>query len=360
MGLLLIPKKFKEFISELKKEDNIGIYFDGDPDGLTAGAIIFRALKKMNLTPKLIFTQGKGNPFLSKETADFLKKNKINKFICVDISLDQQPEGIKECEKTAEKILILDHHKRYNDVDSDKTVMFKSGELSELDGAAYPSAKFSFDLFSEFTDLNGESWISATGIIGDNGLRHWKEFIEEVYEKHKTNFSKLNKLQELISAVEVSNAQKLNELVIEFINAKKPEDILNSRFAGLIKELEKEMNKLMEKFQKEKEVFEELELVFFEFESSKRIKSPLANMVSNEFYPNKTVFIFQVTGEKVLISARRQDYKVKVNDLIEESIKGFDNASGGGHIPAAAGKIMLNDLKEFKERIKKKLKHKYI
>ena len=57
----------------------------------------------------------------------------------------------------------------------------------------------------------------------------------------------------------------------------------------------------------------------------------------------------------VSFSARRQDFKVKTNDLLEKAVKGFENAGAGGHIPASAGRIKKEDLPEFKKRILKAL-----
>jgi len=50
-------------------------------------------------------------------------------------------------------------------------------------------------------------------------------------------------------------------------------------------------------------------------------------------------------------SARRQDFKVKTNEVLETAVKGFEDAGAGGHIPASAGRIRKSDLPEFKKRV---------
>jgi single-stranded DNA-specific DHH superfamily exonuclease len=348
-----IPLKFKEFVLKINEKDNVGIIFDGDPDGLCSGAIIFKAIQKITgKKPVLIFTQGKDNPWMNKKTAEKLKENKVNKVICVDSSIDQKLEGIKEIEKVVEKFLIIDHHKKYNEVDSNKTIMFKAGNLSNLDGAQYPCSKFSFDLFSFLSDLNEIKWIAGVGILGDNGLKTWNEFTKTAAKEINSNLNELNKLKELITSVEVMNWNELNELVFEFIKAKNPKEVLESKFNIYLTEFEKEVQRILNEFNEKKEEINDL--VFFEINSNKRLKGEIANRLSN-LEPNKTFFIFQKFNEQILISARRQDNMIKMNDLIEESIKGLNNASGGGHIPAAAGKIQLKDLNEFKEKIKEKI-----
>ena len=66
------------------------------------------------------------------------------------------------------------------------------------------------------------------------------------------------------------------------------------------------------------------------------------------------------SGGKVLrFSARRQDFKVKVNDLLEEAVEGIPGADAGGHIPAAAGSIPREKLAVFKENVIRILREKH-
>ncbi len=349
-----IPREFKEFVKGISKKDRVGIIFDGDPDGLCSGVIIFHAIQQIReKKPELIFTQGKQNPFLNETTVEKIVEKKINKLICVDISIDQNPRGIKLVERVVEKFLIIDHHKKYNNVNSSKTFMIKAGEVSKLDGAKYPCSKFSYDLFSQYTDLTKFDWVSSIGILGDNGLNQWREFVLKSVEKISSSLNELVKVKDLITAIESMNWIELNELVFELIKAKKPSEILELKYVEKAKEFETEVKKVLKEFEEKKQ--EKKDLILFEFKSKLRLKGEIANIVSNK-QPHKTIIIMQIQKNQVLISARRQDYKIKMNDLIENTIKGFENASGGGHIPAAAAKIQLKDLNEFKKRIKKELK----
>ena len=66
-------------------------------------------------------------------------------------------------------------------------------------------------------------------------------------------------------------------------------------------------------------------------------------------YKDKTLVFYQIKGDQALISARRNDGKVKVNDLLEKACKGLGKA--GGHIVAAGATIDKKHLKKFLERI---------
>ena len=64
----------------------------------------------------------------------------------------------------------------------------------------------------------------------------------------------------------------------------------------------------------------------------------------------------EMNPDRIWFSARRQDFKVKMNELLEEAVKGIPDSSAGGHIPAAAGSIPKSYEDRFKENIVKILK----
>jgi nanoRNase/pAp phosphatase (c-di-AMP/oligoRNAs hydrolase) len=55
------------------------------------------------------------------------------------------------------------------------------------------------------------------------------------------------------------------------------------------------------------------------------------------------------------MSLRRQDKKVNCGRVAQRAIKNLNNASGGGHIPAAGVHIMSKDWEIFRNRILKLL-----
>ncbi|MCD6434598.1 MAG: hypothetical protein J7L14_03225, partial [Candidatus Diapherotrites archaeon] len=59
--------------------------------------------------------------------------------------------------------------------------------------------------------------------------------------------------------------------------------------------------------------------------------------------------VFQRKNSHVLFSARRADFKVRCNEMLEFAVRGIGVA--GGHIPAAAGSANAKHLKKIKKRI---------
>jgi len=51
------------------------------------------------------------------------------------------------------------------------------------------------------------------------------------------------------------------------------------------------------------------------------------------------------------ISARNQKGKRDMNKLLGESVKGLEEATGGGHPKAAGGTFLKKDLEKFKQNI---------
>ncbi len=343
---------FDQAIKQITKKDKIALCPDLDADGISSGAITYVALKKIRgKAPDIVIIQPYKTTEILPETIKKMKQKKINKLIIVDFAFDQNKKEAKKIESQVEKIIVIDHHTDYK-LKTKKTFIVKPQHLGKIEPSKYPTSKFCYDLFSRHANIKETSWISSVGLIGDNQLKQWKEFVKKSAKEHKTNLDKLKKISKIISATESLKPKKLKELLNLMVKAKKPKDILKSKFSRLEKKLTKMSNALLKKFNKKKENYEKLDLIWFNFFSKENMKSELINRASNELHPNKTIIVVQDKGDKYLyFSARRQDFKVKVNKLLEKAVKGLKNAGAGGHIPAAAGRIMKKDYEKFKKRI---------
>ncbi len=63
--------------------------------------------------------------------------------------------------------------------------------------------------------------------------------------------------------------------------------------------------------------------------------------------------LITVFGDKLKVSARSQDFKVPMNDLLKKSVNEFDNANAGGHDPASGASLPRENLDEFKKNLVK-------
>ncbi len=345
--------EFDSFIKSISPQDKIALLHDLDADGISSGAIAYNAVKLLRgKTPDLVITQPfKTTEILPKSIA-LLKKKKINKLIVVDSALDQSPDCVSKAEKIVQGILVIDHHKDYGSAKFKKTIVIKPQLVSDVEPSQYPTAKFAFDLFSRHVKLWQHSWTACVGLMGDNQLEQWREFAEGAASEINSSIDEFWKINEIISAVETLAPAKLQKLMLLMAASSHPSQIINSGFSSYVAKLNSQLDKLLRQFKKERKVFDSQGLVWFEFKAKSNIKSALINKVSNDYFPDKTVIVVQDKGGRHLyFSARRQDFRVKTNDLLENAVKGLEGAGAGGHVPASAGRIRKRDLKEFRKRI---------
>ncbi|MBS3061985.1 MAG: DHH family phosphoesterase [Candidatus Diapherotrites archaeon] len=355
-----ILKRFDLFLKALSKNDRVGLWVHCDGDGLMSGAIAAKAVESLiGKRPDIFFCSGYPNQDGLMRKISVLKDRQCNKVLILDLSLDQDDFVIKNLEPFAE-VLFVDHHKVYNDFNSEKTVFIKAEWIAPkgMDPSKYPASKMAFDLFSRQVDLSSSSWLCCIGLYADCANGAWKTFFDSELKKSKTDLDAIKKSCQVIDAVGIIDNSKFSELYRLFLDASGTRDILASDFFGLAKDLEEEMDYWLLEFKKKAEFFPEIELVWFVFHPRFPIKSPFINKISFDFYPNQTVVLVQLLdGMKTAnFSGRRQDGKVRVNDLLEESVKGIENASAGGHAPAAAGKVSRENLELFKNNLLSELR----
>jgi len=350
---------FKKTILNIKKTDKLAIIYHPDADGFTSAFIASAAIERLcGRKPKLVFCQKRRHVEIVDRSVKKLKDAKINYVITVDLCVDQAPKNIKRIEKFA-KLLIIDHHKTYYDLNSDNIVFIKANKISKLDGSKYPASKMTYDLFSKLVNLEDISWVAAVGVMGDNATSTWKSFVKKAAKRAKVKEEDLLEIKKVIDGVEALNGDGFIKLMKEFEKAKKPKDLLKGKSAKYKKLLDNRLCKLMTKAMNDTDMYSDIELMIFDFKEKFNMKSAFVNQMSN-IHPNMTIIAIEDLGKEMVgVSARRQDFKIKMNELLEEATKNLDGASGGGHIPASGGKIKRKDREKFKKNIIRILKKKY-
>ncbi len=347
-----LEKKFKEFCTELSKNDKIAIIHHSDADGLCSALIAGKAIERLTgRKPVVVLPYEYGNIKQERKAVAQIKKKKANKLLVVDLGIDSSLHSLAE-KCSFEKCLVIDHHKLYKDLNSKKIVFLKAQFFTKKKPSAYVASKFAFDLFNKVTDISDLDWLACIGILGDMSLDAWQPFVKKTIKKRNVSMTWLYRFLDLIASVEVVANKKIPELYWEFFDAKHPSDVLESKFHKLLNEFTKEKDRLVEGFAEKAKQFPEIELYFYAIKARyENIKSYVINEIS-EMRPHKTIILLQFLPKgRVRFSARRQDCKVKVNDLLTEAIKGIPNSNAGGHAPAAAGSIPRQHAKKFKTNI---------
>ena len=357
--------RFEKFIRNIKTTDRIAVVHHTDSDGVCSGVIIGKVIERLrNKMIDLRLNQNHDEIPISQDTIHSLKQNRINKVIITDMCVDQEYKKIKEMEKFAE-ILVLDHHKQYHDLNSGKTIMIKSSVLSKnINSASYCASKLAYDIFSRIMCIDDLDWISVVGIIGDCAGETWSSFVNETFRKYHIRINgdlfktDLGRIANIISAVEAQDIQKIKDCFDALYNAKDYREFLKSDVVKYEQNMKKELDYWKNNTEKLAEFYPDIDFIFYLIKPKYHVKSALSTILSFR-YPDKTIVIAQDTNDRLLpISARRRDYKIAVNDLLEKAIKSLKDAEGGGHIPAAGGRIRREDLDVFKKNLIKLLKDK--
>ncbi len=320
-----------------------------DSDGLTAAAQLINKLKKMNIGYNIIL----GSPERLRHN-NFWKRIRNDLVFFIDIPADQQSSQLIRLSNKA-NIVIIDHHKTTIDMNNKSIIHYYPAIMGVK--KYYPSSKQVYDLF------NGIDWMACIGIIGDYGGKQWREFINKVHKKYgfkecvdENCFdSPFAKYDQLISAARMIKGDKgCIKVLRTLINSSDFNDFKNKviDLEEWSKEVDDYINYIKKDYEQNKE--EVNDTVFYELNNPRyRIGSALSTIISTE-HPNKTIIIMVERGENTNINLRRQDGKIRVNDLATKCAQQV-GGTGGGHDKASGATIRTEYKEEFKECIKKEL-----
>ncbi|MBI4739087.1 DHH family phosphoesterase [Candidatus Woesearchaeota archaeon] len=358
-------QRFDAFVKSLTANDRIALMHDTDPDGICSGALVAASVERIRKKPiDLVIPKGHEKVTLTDENLKMLQQNKINKLITTDLGIDGDPATVRQAEVFCE-IVIFDHHKISNDVNSPRTIVAKAQYITDkIDSSQYPASKLVYDLFSRHVDLSDRDWVAAAGLIADASAKTWQTFLDGLFVKYgekkldnifDTPFGMVGRIITSSIGIDAAHVPALFKCVLE---AKSYKDVLSSKFKEYEEKYSAELKRCIDECRQKAEFHPELELIWYEIKSPYKINSPVSTILS--FMPENlsmTIIIAQDMGDGAYaISSRRQDGKIAMNDLMENAIKGLEKAGGGGHKPAAGARVLKNDWRVFKKRVLDALK----
>jgi len=348
-------------MNKITDKDKIAVYFGPDNDGLCSSIITSEAIKRLRNRPiDLLIYEESNEPKISRKNIRKLKDNEINRLIVLDIAIDSAPEDTLEA-LVNYKTLVLDHHQTVQDLNRQGIIFVKPEFFSDIPSAKYPVSKLAYDLFSKLIDIQDLDWISSIGILSDSAYPTWKAFVDEVNRRHhlktdkdiwKSDLGLVASNLHYAILYSKNNLPKCSEILK---NSNSPRDILTSPIKKYKEIVERKIQTLINNFPKNSESYHRGDVILYEIQSRFDICSTLSTIISNKYIPNKTLIVIQPENGRVTINARRQDGKINLANIIRGAVSGFDNASGGGHIPAAGASINKKDLPAFKKNILKML-----
>ncbi|GEM_PF-1037401 len=347
-------QQWDTIITGLRKNDRIAVIHDADPDGVCAAVVINKILEKIRGRGiDLRLNRKGGRHHIAPEMLTQLKKKKISHIITTDLPVEENLQTLLGAAKMA-NVIILDHHKLCNNVNSKKVLLLKPQLLwKEPNPAYYATAKLIFDLGSRLCDLSEIEWIAGAGLIGDSGFMQWGEYLHNLLRRLKITPKKnwfdtsIGKVPATISLALCYNKKFVARCYETLKKAKDWNSFCNSPLKKYSSAVEQEIRKHVQKFSRVKPVEE---IYLYELQPKYHITGTLSTILGHK-HPNKTVIIADISDKTVFVSARRNDSKVAVNDLLSQSVKGIAGAQGGGHIPAAGASVPKERYAQFKQNL---------
>lgn len=359
------------FLRGITKDDRVGVLYDDDGDGMSAAASVIIGVERLTGKPPFLVKSFEHTPsYIDDLLPQKMQAEGVTKLITVDKTVDQKSEDFMKALEKVCPVLVIDHHKIYNNYSSPRFTMIKPHLIWETEPSSFPTAILAYTLFSTVIDLSDKDWIPCIGIVSDSAYSRWKDFVDAsaqkwgldpVKEDNDPFESPFGILSGMIYCTQILSSYQLPELLDLLVGANHPNDILSSGFRSLVNVVDDEVKEWMERLKKDIQLFPEIELALAVVKPRHAIKSLLINKLSRERFSNWNLLILQevANGTRVTLSARRQDFKIPMNEMLEVAVKEFPESNAGGHIPAAGGIIRKEDEEKFIENVKTFLHARY-
>ncbi len=350
-------ERLAAFITGLTPADRVAVIHHTDPDGVSSGVLAAKTIERARGKKADLRLNQPGNiVHILPTTVDALRAAKIDKVIITDLAVYENAATIKDIGAFAD-ILILDHHKVYEDVTSGNVILVNPSQMYEnCESSAYCAAKLVYDTCGKHVDLSDLDWVAAIGVIGDATAKHWLPFLQDVCKRLRISPKQdwfqtpLGEAAAIISSAEMIDDNNVPRCFETLYSAHGPADIIRAPIAEARKAINADVTHWVKNLDKLAQFHPDLQLIIYKIQPNYGIKSMLSTILSMA-RQSTTVVVVDTRGEKWGISARRQDGKVAVNDLLRECLDGLPEAVGGGHKPAAGGTVRAADYPVFEKRL---------
>ncbi len=333
-------KEFFEFVDLITFRDKIAILTHNDLDGIASAVFLEKILEKKNLKIEYIDFLSI-NPNMIKEVIYTLEGKGITKVFFCDLGVDSIDfEGYVEL-RTKMDVFLIDHHPMSSNVYGfNKIIKTISEDCSALTV---------FDLGREVFDSSEWDWLLCSTLFSEFSYNKSEnlEYIMKIYPEVS--------LENISSSVPGRIARKISSALVYYkMNVSYVYDLIKKRDLEELDRIhdiiEEEVDRIVEDFSDKKEFFPEEKVYFYEIDSKYELTSYVSSLIS-KIKPDYSFIFYRRTNGVMKISARNQGKNEDMGSLMQYACNGLEEASGGGHFPAAAARIKSEDFQKFKNRI---------
>ncbi len=343
---MLTKKQIEKIKEHLEKAQNPLFFFDNDQDGLCSFLLLRRYLER-----------GKGFPVkYTPLDKNYIRKiDELNPDYLFILDVPAVSEDFFEyVQKINLPVVWIDHHDTAKDKKPDFINYYNPFIGKKVNKSDSSTTYLCYEVSKKKEDL----WIVVAGSIAD-------KFVPPVYEDFKKKYPELSiDSQDAFDIFYNSEIGTISQIMghglkdktthvikmIKFLtDVKTPSEILqksskNKEMHEKFETIDKKLKKFLEKAQKEANLSDKL--VFFEYGGDTSMSSEISNRLKYA-YPGKMIFVAYIKEGFVNISGRGENVK----KILENVLKDFENAKGGGHENAVGARIMNQDLGKFKQKI---------
>ena len=330
-------ERFSDFMRDLTGAERIALVSHTDHDGIAAAKVAQDAVSAQEIF--FIDYSDMDEHFIEK-----LRENRVTHVVMLDLMV--KDSGFLERLGEFAKVLLIDHHTPEHD--------FNSARVVYMNAEGMCATYLAYYLFSKIKNLEARDWLVACACIADWCYLKNQGWMAHTIEKYGERFvptpegvKKTGKFWDVQAAISLA-------LVYFDSNLRRVFDSIGMSFGEIgdlgnyAGEVQEEIDACIARYEGEKQAIDGG--FFWEFTSRFQVKSIVTTTISAE-RPDTTIIIGKLDGERYYFSARRQDKKISMNDLLKKLIMGFTESNAGGHAAAAGGHIRLADVSEFKRRL---------
>ena len=342
--LLGNKKEFDDFLDSIDEDDKIAILTHTDLDGIASAVFLEEIIKARGLKKASVRFLVYGNGVI-ENVIPGLEKEKTSKVFVSDIAADSIDHKGFEALRKKFDVLLIDHHPLNKEFEEEKGII----KTETRDCVAITI----YRLGEGIIDYEKWNWLACAAVISDMSYRKKEnlDFVRESYpgfEEKSVYDSELGKLEERISNALIYFKDK-KDGIRKVYDAVRDGDV--ESLEKYSREVKGEIDRVIGEFEDKSEHYGERGLSFYYIKPKFRITSFVSTILSKRF-PKETLIIASDAKDSMIkISARNQSQGEDMNVLMKRCIEGFENAVGGGHVPASAAVIMKKDLNRFKERL---------
>lgn len=342
---MLTSKQINELKEHLEKAQNPVFYYDNDCDGLCSFLILRRYLGRGKGVAVRSF------PDLNAQYARKARELNADYVFVLDKPVIAK-EFIEEIGKLQLPLVWIDHHdvEITNFKEFSNLFVYNPTKNAGKDKSEEPVTYLCMELSGRKEDL----WLGVIGCIADHYL---PDFAYEFGERYGEFWGKIKGPFDAYYKTEIGRVAQafnfgLKDSTTNVINmqnfltsCKGPDEVLmevsgNYSFRKRFREIRKKYDELLEKAKNA--IYDKA--LFFEYSGDLSISSDIANELSY-FYSKKYIAVAYKKAGFANISLRGKNVK----GILENILKNFENASGGGHEDAVGARVKTEDVNKFKE-----------